>query len=157
MKNIIILLIISLLAISCKPKIDSQDLTNDIASLPSALIFSKSGLKVINSSINKAQGTMSTLYGNQLALINFKSDSNKLAPGEVIELITWKQQADEHWFGANIPGNLQALEVIKTGLGPLASTTYYRFLGRTLKPDNDTTKNQSRINYIFEQKASVMP
>jgi len=157
MKNII-LLGISLLALSCTHKTGNTHLTNERASLPPALNFSKLGLKVISSCINKKLGTMSTLYGNRQALMNFIADSNKEAPGELIELITWKQQADEHWFGANIPGNLLALEVVKTGIAENSSSiSYHRFITHNLSPDKDTTNKQSRISYIFEQKASVMP
>ena len=102
---------------------------------------------------------MSTLYGNDLALKTAISGSTNYPPGENLTLVTWKQQDDDRWFGAKIPGDLLSVEVIKTihsSTGSIA-TNYQRFTGKGLVSDTDTTHQQERITYIFSQKASVMP
>ena len=57
---------------------------------------------------------MSTLYGNHWHCKKAKDLNKALVGGESFTLVTWKQQPDEHWFGANIPGDLQSVEVLKT-------------------------------------------
>jgi len=131
-------------------------LVNDGASLPESFNFSKMGLKVITSFINKNQGTMATLYGNQTALQAAKSGSTTTTAGETFALVTWKQKADDHWFGANIPGYLQTVEYVKT-TQPGNTVSYQKFEGKTLVLSNDTLHNQERIRYILSQKASIFP
>lgn len=145
---------------SCSSSNASTDLVNQEASLPSSFDFNKLGLKVITSSINNKKHTMSTLYGNELALKSAAQGRSKgLQPGEVMALITWNQQEDDRWFGANIPGNLHSLELIKTVpiKGGKASINYQRFDGDKLTLNPDTVHNQESIKYIFDQRPSVMP
>jgi hypothetical protein len=79
-------------------------------------------------------------------------------PYEILALVTWKQQSDEHWFGANIPGDLQTVEMIKTTPGgPGTSINYQRFKGKNLNFNTDTLGRQARIKYIFDLKPSIMP
>lgn len=147
-------MVVLLAACTNPPK--STSLVNDGASLPESFNFSKAGLKVITSSVNKNQGTMATLYGNEPALQAAKSGVNTTTAGEIFALVTWKQKADDHWFGANIPGNLQSVEYVKTTqAGNMVS--YQKFEGKTLVLSKDTLHNQERIKYILGQKASVMP
>ncbi|WP_158797535.1 cytochrome P460 family protein [Pedobacter sp. L105] len=148
-----------LFLVSCSEKHpDGASLINKEASLPAAFNFSKMGLKVITSSINKKQGTMSTLYGNDLALNTAKA-GRPAQPGEVLALITWKQKDDDRWFGAKIPGKLQSMEMINTTAAPgaAATVTYKHYDGDQMALNPDTLVNQERIKYIFDQKPSVMP
>lgn len=149
-------LILSLSA--CSGHKDPQESVNKEASLPASFNFSKLGLKVISTSLNQKQGTMSTLYGNDAALKAFKTSQNT-QPDEVMALITWKQQADKRWFGAKIPGQLLSLEMLKTtrGIATESIIDYQRFEGSKLVLKKDTTGNAKSINYIFAQKPSVMP
>jgi hypothetical protein len=135
-------------------KKSAADLVNQKASLPTGLNFGNMGFKVITSSINTKLNTMSTLYGNELARANAISGVKLQPAGETFALITWKKQADEHWFGANIPGDLQSVEMVKT---TIAGATYQCYEGHYLVLSSDTAQNQQRIKYIFEQQPSVMP
>ncbi len=159
MKNLTYLILAGfcLMLYACGDNTSNVELTNTKASLPASFNFSAAGLKVITTFINKKQGTMSTLYGNPLALKTAISGTNTVA-GEVLALVTWKQQADVHWFGANIPGNLQSVEMIKTNSnGALAPIDYKRYEGKTLTLNADTMHQAERIRFIFNQKPSVMP
>lgn len=131
---------------------------NAKASLPASLNFTSLGYKVITSSINKKMGTMATLYGNEQALAAAVAGTNDIKAGEEFALITWKQQDDDRWFGAKIPGDLQSVETIKTLSSKTGVGVIYKcFDGRALNPRADTLKNAERIKYIFAQQPSVMP
>lgn len=149
---------LSLALSACHDKANDADLTNAKATIPTSFNFSKLGLKVITSSINKKQGTMSTLYGDPIALSNAEAVSKVIAPNEVLALVTWKQQADKHWFGANIPGSLQSIEMIKTiSAGTVVTVHYQRFEGKDLNFHADTLGRETRIKYILGLHASIMP
>lgn len=142
----------------CSQK-DNTSLINTAASLPESFNFNQMGLKVINSSTNPKKETMSTLYGNDQALAAYKGNGGT-QPGEVIALVTWKQQEDDHWFGAKIPGKLLALELIKTKAGQPANhpeIVYQRFEGSKLTLNNDTAGRSKSIAYILSQQPSILP
>lgn len=160
MKTTHILFAASVLILSaCNNRKPAEELLNKKAAIPASFNFSKAGLKVITSFINKKEKTMSTLYGNDLALKTAISGSTNFRPGENLTLVTWKQQDDDRWFGARIPGDLLSVEVIKTISSNTESiiTNYQRFTGKELTIDTDTAHQQERISYIFSQKPSVMP
>ncbi|MBB6127740.1 hypothetical protein [Mucilaginibacter lappiensis] len=144
---------------ACNNRKPSEELLNKKAAIPASFNFSKAGLKVITSSINKKEQTMSTLYGNDLALKTAISGTTSYPPGENLTLVTWSQQDDDRWFGAKIPADLLSVEVVKiisSNTGSI-TTIYQRFTGKKLIKDTDTAHQQERINYIFSQKPSVMP
>jgi hypothetical protein len=150
-------IVLTMYACSNTPTV--SELTNSKASLPASFNFDHLGLKVITSFINKKQGTTSTLYGNPLALKTAISGTNQMETGEVFALVTWKQQSDAHWFGANIPGNLQQVELLKSTSSvekPIV-ISYARYEGKSLTLNSDTLNNQDRIKYILSQKPSIMP
>ncbi|MHA4809744.1 cytochrome P460 family protein [Flavitalea flava] len=69
--------------------------------------------KVINTSVNKRDQTMSTLYGNDLAVSAARAGTTvAYPPGSVLSLVTWFQKADKHYFGANIPAAIKSIEEI---------------------------------------------
>lgn len=160
MKITYILFTASVLILSaCNNRKPVEELLNKKAAIPASFNFSKAGLKVITSSINKKEQTMSTLYGNDLALKTAISGSTNYPQGENLTLVTWKQQDDDRWFGAKIPGDVLSIEVVKTinsGTGEITAN-YQRFKGKELVADTDTAHQQERISYIFSQKPSVMP
>ena len=101
---------------------------------------------------------MSTLYGNALALQKSKDLSEALVGGESFTLVTWKQQPDEHWFGANIPGDLKSVEVLKSNSnGAIVVLNYQRYEGKTLVLTTDTLDKSERIKFMLIQRPSVMP
>jgi len=147
-----------LLAGSCSNNADLPGNINTTASFPDSVQFSPADLKVITSFINRKLGTTSTLYGNPLALQAAIGYNKNLTGGELFTLVTWKQQPDKHWFGANIPGDLQSVEVLKTkSTGTTVLTDYQRYEGKTLVLHSDTTNKNERIKLILDQRPSVMP
>jgi hypothetical protein len=144
---------------SCAGPSPRADLINTKASLPSSFNFSKLGLNVMSTFINKKRGTMSTLYGNPMALNASRAGGDKLYGGEVFALITWQQQEDVNWFGAKIPGQLQSVEMVNIAGEDeeRIRINYALYKGRELTRDPDTLNRRERINYILNQKPSVMP
>ena len=58
--------------------------------------------KIITSFVNTRDGTMSTLYGNDIAVKSARA--GQVYPvGAVVSLVTWSQRDDPHWFGGRIP------------------------------------------------------
>ena len=147
-----------LLICSCNNNDDVPDNINAKASLPYSAKFSTTGLKVITSFIDNKAGTMSTLYGNEPALQKATSLNQSMVRDALFKLVTWKQQPDEHWFGAGIPGDLQSLEILKTAPGGDSGVlNYQRYQGKTLVLNTDTMHQSERIKFILSQRPSVMP
>lgn len=144
---------ISLLLAACHQPVPAGRIINQKASLPASFGLEQMG--VITSSINKRQHTMSTLYGNAVSVNRARSGAT-IAPNEKLLLVTWKQKADENWFGANIPKEVQSVEQITTGANP-GEAVYQRYGGSSLTLSRDIIAKSSRINVIFGMQASVMP
>jgi len=160
MRNLIYILFGGLLFLSsCSNKNKNIQLFNEKAKLPEGFKFDTFGLKVMASYINKKSGTMSTLYANRTALSHMLKGDKSHTAGEVFALVTWKQQADGHWFGANIPGDLQSVELIitTTAAAKNALITYKKYIGGNLDPAPDTLLQGVRIKYILNQQPSVLP
>lgn len=156
MKNAYILgyITITLLVLtSCNRPVPAEKIINKKASLPASFGADKMG--VIASFINKKQHTMSTLYGSALSVKRARSGT-VIHPGEELLLVTWKQKADENWFGVNIPALVQSVEKVTTGRTP-EEVTYKQYQGDALSLNNDTADKSLRINAIFDMQASVMP
>ncbi len=81
--------------------------------------------------------------------------------GSVLTLVTWFQQEDRHWYGAQIPGRIKSIEFVqvKTGAGNGTSYDYQDYEGTPLAkmPDKDEATLTVRVGSILGQKASVMP
>ena len=156
MKNASILgyLTITLLMLTaCNQPVPAGKIINEKASLPASLGADKMG--VIASFINKRQHTMSTLYGNALSVKRARAGT-VIQAGEELLLVTWKQKADDNWFGANIPAFVKRVEKVTTGRTP-EEVTYEQYQGDALSLNSDTTGKSSLINAIFGMQASVMP
>jgi hypothetical protein len=154
-----ILLSIVLLLSACNehnPTPGVGELNNE-ASLPASFNFSKMGLKVVCSTINQRLGTMSILYGNDPAKSTAQAGDGKFLPGTVFAFITWKQHADKRWIGANIPGQLVSVEILKAAAGHSQGViAYNKFKGADLHADTDTAGQGTRIKYILGLKPSLM-
>lgn len=143
----------SLLMTACNRPVPAGKIINQQASVPVSFGFEK--MRVIASSINKKQHTMSTLYGNPVSVMRARSGA-KICSGEKLVLVTWRQKADENWFGANIPGQVQKIEQITTQTSP-KKVSYRLYTGKMLAPDQDTIGQSSRIKTILSMQASIMP
>jgi hypothetical protein len=159
MKKLVWILLTGIFLSACGNAERSVELLNYSAALPPSFKFDDLNLKVMSSFINKKSGTMSILYANPLALNNAIKGNKEHPAGEVEALITWKQKADDHWFGAEIPGDLQSAELVRTiaNIGGGVLVNYKKYSGKTLVGDADTMRKQERIKYIFYQQPSIMP
>jgi hypothetical protein len=98
---------------------------------------------------------MSILYGNPLALKSATGLNRELTGGEAFTLVTWKQQPDEHWFGANIPGDLQSVEVLETiSNGADVGINYQRYDGKALVLNSDIL-NKGGKDKIYAGSAAI--
>jgi len=100
---------------------------------------------------------MSTLYGNDQAFQYAHTHADSSYPnGSVLALVTWKQQEDPHWFGANIPGALQSIELVKINA---TNASYEQFTGAALtqSTNTDTALITKRTRYILDEKPAVTP
>lgn len=169
MKNILItVFIINMCLISCGSDHSSkEDLINTSASLTESLIPDMDPLngRVITTLINKKQKTMSTLYGNEAAFqyANNKSpvDTTGYPGGTKLALVTWSQKPDQHWFGANIPGKIQKIQLIEfkeTASGNI-QPIYNIYYGSPLKlsKEADSAVTAKNLNFIIHLKRSLIP
>ena len=75
-------------------------------------------------------------------------------------IIEWAQRADEHWFGARIPGEVRTVEIVAAGSveGQPKASSYQEYRGSPPKSIPSAPKTaDARIEYILGQRASVMP
>lgn len=114
--------------------------------------------KVITSWIDKTDGTMSTLYGNDVAVHYARSISEgKYPAGSALQVVTWKQQEDPRWFGGKIPSTAVSVEYV--GVTGQSGYSYERFEGSPLKKTDSESGAvpNGRSVYLLAQRASVMP
>ncbi len=153
MKSYLILLI-GLLSTACNnnPKNslnqEATELTTDLFSEQPLL------LKVLSSSINPKDSTMATLYANNLAWKYASNHQDADYPdGAILYQITWRQQPDSLWFGANIPKKVQSIERIKFTLG--SQYSYERFEGNPLH--KVAKNNVENVKSILNQHPVMTP
>ncbi len=131
------------------------------ASLTGDLPSNPFGNKVITSWINKQEGTMSTMFGNDIAVQYARSNAAMAYPaGSVLSVVTWAQQEDPRWFGGNIPQKVKMVEFV-TVTGP-GSFSFERYEGAPLKRVvsrnlDDLDASVKRGAYVLAQRAAVMP
>jgi hypothetical protein len=118
--------------------------------------------KVITASVDHSSATMATLYGNDLAVTHARTSPQGPYPaGAVLCLVTWKQQEDAHWFGGNIPGQVQSIEFVSADASANANPTYsyQAYEGAPLEKTSgeDATVTQPRIDSILSARAAVLP
>ena len=130
---------------------------NQQAALSGQLPYNPLGWKVITSSVNQRQGTMSTLYGNDVAVAYARSKAGGSYPeGAVLALVTWGQREDPHWFGAMIPSQAQKVEFVSFGAAG-AAPAYERYQGSPLARAAASEEDPARVQYVVSQRAAVMP
>jgi hypothetical protein len=117
--------------------------------------------KVITSWVDPKSATMSTLYGNDVAVQSARSSSQPRYPGgSVLSLVTWKQQEDPRWFGARPPAAPVSVEVLTIdGAGGSISYKYRAYAGT---PWKETSSQEGptpgpRAAFLLAQQAAVMP
>ncbi len=109
--------------------------------------------RVITSAISHSDESMSTLFGNDLAVDYSRTHTNHEYPaGAVLTLVTWKQREDARWFGGRIPGKPEAVEMVTVKAGPVY--VYEKYEGTPLQK---VSNPGDRAAYLLEQRAAVMP
>lgn len=135
---------------------------NQTASLSAELPANPLQGKIISSSINRAESTMSTLYGNDIAVNYARSHTQHDYPnGSVLSLVTWNERDDDRWFGAKIPDRTKSVEFVFVATAPdgHASYSYQKFEGSPLKKiasQNGLAPNEPTL-ILLSQRAAVLP
>lgn len=147
--------VISLAVFSCTQKdklgLNEKASVYSLGDLPENPLL----LSAITSSIQPKDNQMTVLYGNDLAYNYAKiSDDGNYPAGTVLYHITWQLQADEQWFGANVPEIVKIIERIE--FFDNNKTGYSRYNNTGLKEAEQYNK-EDRINRIKEMKMSVSP
>jgi hypothetical protein len=153
------LLLIAIPGCSHRTPTDTDLFNGSAAIAAGKLPFNPLQWKVITTGIDPQHRTMSTLYGNDLAVQSARSGkpSSTYPDGAVLSLVTWSEREDPHWFGARIPGPIQTIEFVAVG-GKDPAAAYQRFEGAELQPAaQDAAIAEARKSAILAERASVMP
>jgi hypothetical protein len=118
--------------------------------------------RVISASMDTDRATMSTLYGNDVAVAYARSHGDHDYPaGAIISLVTWTQKEDPRWYGAQIPNHVQSVEFVFVTAAPdgRPSYTYQRFSGSPLMKSSadEASAASARAATILAQRAAVLP
>jgi hypothetical protein len=117
--------------------------------------------RIITSSIDPQNSTMSTLYGNDIAIQYARANSkHDYPPGSQIALVTWTRLEDPRYFGARIPDHLKSIEFVSiTELPGDTKFSYEKFEGSPLaKTDSNESANPSpAAEALLTQRAAVLP
>lgn len=156
-------MILTLTILGCsgdEPRISAT--FNQSASLVANLAANPLQWKVITSMIDRTDSTMSTLYGNDLAVEYVRTHAQHDYPaGSQLSLVTWTQQEDPRWFGAKIPEAVKSVEFVTVGSAqdgrPLYS--YSKYEGSPLQKSvaQESPTPNERAAYLLSQRAAVMP
>jgi len=143
--------------VGCTSK-PAASVINEQATLKGQLPYNPLAWKAITSSINQRNATMSTLYGNDLAIVYARGNSGHDYPaGSVLALVTWAQREDPHWFGARIPSAPQSVEFVTIPSTAGAGPVYERYQGSPLTRVTASDGGSTRVEYLTTQRAAVMP
>jgi len=137
-------------------------LFNREAGLPADLPFHPFDWRVVTSYLTPAEGTMSTLYGNDAAIAHARTGGPGSYPaGAVLSLVTWYQKDDIHWFGGRIPARIKSIEFVSVAPAPdnTPSYSYQDYEGIPLAPIPlpEGPALQAKIDAIVSQRAAVLP
>ncbi|MGA8500453.1 MAG: cytochrome P460 family protein, partial [Candidatus Sulfotelmatobacter sp.] len=118
--------------------------------------------KIITSTIDKADSTMSTLYGNDVAVRYARANSQHNYPaGSVLSLVTWTQREDDRWFGAKIPDRVKSVEFVfvDAAADGRQSYSYQQYEGAplTMASEQKGFAPNDRATYLLTQRAAVLP
>jgi hypothetical protein len=141
----------------------SSEVFNGLAALPGDLPVQPLQWRVITTSVNREIASMSELLGNDLAITHARTDAQSPWPaGAQVALVTWKQQEDKHWFGANIPGEPVSAEIVTVSPPAQpdapAGFIYEAYSGSPLtKQATDAAATAPRAFAIMAMRAAVLP
>jgi hypothetical protein len=116
---------------------------------------------VITTWIDPHAGTMATLYGNDVAIAQARTnDRTVYPPGSSVSLVIWKQKEDPRWFGAKVPASVQSVEFVTIGGTPDHTLySYRRFEGSpaTQTVSADGPAPNERSVFLLAHRLSPMP
>jgi hypothetical protein len=129
-------------------------LVGDIASNPLRL-------KVITLEADWRASTMSTLFGNDIAMQYSRAHTGSDYPiGSTLSFVTWQLREDPRWFGGNIPSQPTSVEVVsvQAAASGRPSYSYRAYQGTPLKevPTAESAAS-TRIALLRSKRAAVMP
>ena len=159
---------VSLAALLCALGCDHRrtpaesDLFNPQAALPASLPVHALDGRVITSSIDRAQHTMSTLTGNDIA-VDQRPCHDTTGLSRSLPYSPWPPGISAtilHWFGARIPGTPKTVETVsitRTAGGQL-TPAYQLFAGSPLAAVSitDPTQAAARRDAILAERSSPM-
>ncbi|TDW99089.1 cytochrome P460 family protein [Dinghuibacter silviterrae] len=106
-------------------------------------------LHTITGMVHSNDSTMSMLYGNDAAFAYAGSHSDGHYPGgALLYEVTWRQQPDERWTGANIPERILSVERLAFWVDGQPVYTMYK--GTPLRGGN-------RVSAIAGERMAVAP
>ncbi len=100
----------------CQQKMKEGELYDLPAGLGRGLPYPVLQWEVITTEVDRSEGTMATLFGDEAAVKAARSGAAYPA-GAVLGLVTWREREDPHWFGARIPGRPVSVEFVVVGRG----------------------------------------
>jgi hypothetical protein len=118
--------------------------------------------RVITSNANSTDKTMSTLFGNDAAVNYARTNAQHDYPnGSALAMVTWTQQEDRRWYGAQIPAGVKSVEFVfvsATADGQ-PSYSYQKFAGTPLKKSfaQEYPAASDRALELLSQRPAVMP
>ena len=134
---------------------------NNRARLDGPLPLNPLEWKAIESSIDRRESTMSTLYGNDAAAQCARRGGRDYPAGATLALVTWTEQDDPLWFGGKIPGPAKSVEFVRVtpGEGGRPSYAYEKYQGTPLAPAPplDGQASEARAAYLLSLRAAVLP
>ncbi|MCW5889300.1 MAG: heme-binding domain-containing protein [bacterium] len=71
--------------------------------------------RVVAAAVDPAADTMATLFGDAAAVAAARAGT-PVPPDASLARVTWRRRDDPSWFGARIPGALEAVEVVRDGV-----------------------------------------
>ena len=119
--------------------------------------------RIITAAIDPQNSTMSTLYGNDIAIQYARANSKHDYPsGSQIALVTWNRRDDDRYFGARIPDTIKSIEFVSVSPAPdggVPQFTYERFEGNPLaKTQSDVSSPPSPSDLaLLNLRAAVLP
>jgi hypothetical protein len=113
--------------------------------------------KVITAAVDSPGGSMSILFGNDVAIQHARAGSQgSYPPGSVVALVTWTQRDDAHWFGARIPDQVKSVEFVTATAGP-NNRPQYSYEAYEGTPLVRKTAAEDRTAYLLGLRAAVLP
>ncbi|MEI9972721.1 MAG: cytochrome P460 family protein [Ignavibacteriota bacterium] len=117
---------------------------------------------VITTMVDRPSSTMSTLFGNDIAVRYARANSQHDYPaGAQIALVTWTQQEDPRWFGASILAQVKSIETVTVSAGPDNRNTYsyelYEGSPAVKTSASEDHSSGSRADLLLSLRAAVLP